>query len=135
MARQTYIGLPVKDLAKATEFFTRLGFARNEDASDESSSGMVINDATMLMLHAEPYFEQFTQSEIADPSTAREVTLGLSADSRQEVDELAERPVAASGRAVGDSVSQGPMYMRAFLDPDGHRWSVIHVDMSGTVGR
>ena len=58
------------------------------------------------MLHAEPYFEQFTQSETADPSTAREVTLDLSADSRQEVDELAERPVAASGRAVGDSVSQ-----------------------------
>jgi uncharacterized protein len=63
------------------------------------------------------------------------VTLGLSADSRQEVDELAERAVAAGGRAVGDPVSQGRTYMRAFLDPDGHRWSVIHVDMSATAGR
>src|SRR5688500_18118248 len=84
--------------------------------------GRPTSGSRWLVLHAEPYFEQFTQSETADPSTAREVTLGLSADSRQEVDELAERAVAARGRAVGDSVSQGPMYMRAFLDPDGHRW-------------
>jgi predicted lactoylglutathione lyase len=135
MARQTYIGLPVKNLAKATEFFIRLGFAREERASDEASTGIVINDATMLMLNSEPYFKQFTESEIADPSTAREVTLGLSADSREQVDDLAERAVAADGRAFGDPVSQGPMYMRAFLDPDGHRWSVIHFDIPTSGGR
>jgi predicted lactoylglutathione lyase len=63
--------------------------------------------------------KQFTQSDIADPSMARKVTLGLSGDSRQEADELAARAVAARGRAVGDPVDQGPSYF----------------DMSATAGR
>jgi len=130
MARQTYIGLPVKDLARATEFFTRLGLSYNPQASDDRSAGMVINDDTMVMLNAEPYFKEFTHSEIADISTAREVTLGLSADSREQVDDLVERAVAAGGQAIGGPVDQGPMYMRAFLDLDGHRWSLIHFNTS-----
>jgi len=50
------------------------------------------------------------------------------------VDDLAGRAVAAGGTAFGDAVSQGPMYMRAFLDPDGRRWSVIHFDIPTTGG-
>ena len=135
MARQTYIGLPVKDLARAVEFFTRLGLSYNPQASDERSAGMMINDDTMVMLNAEPYFKEFTQSEIADTSRAREVTLGLSADSREQVDDVVERAVAAGGQAIGGPVDQGPMYMRAFLDLDGHRWSLIHFDISAMPGR
>jgi predicted lactoylglutathione lyase len=58
-----------------------------------------------------------------------ESTLGLSADSRDQVDDMGKRAVAAGGRAMGDPVDQGPMYMRAFLDLDGHRWSTIHFDV------
>ena len=134
MPRQIYIGLPVKDLAKATAFFTQLGFTHNPQASDDRTASLVVNDDTMLMLNVEPYFREFTQSETADTSTAREVTLGLSADSREQVDDLVQRAVAAGGRAMGGPVDQGPMYMRAFLDLDGHRWSVIHFDVSGTPG-
>jgi uncharacterized protein len=135
MSRQTYIGLPVQDLAKATEFYTRLGFSYNPQASDDQSACMVVSDDTMVMLNVEPYFKRFTQSEIADTSTTREVTLGLSADSREQVDDVAERAVGAGGRALGGPVEQGPMYMRAFLDPDGHRWSVNYFDISGMAGR
>lgn len=135
MSQQTYIGLPVKDLAKATEFFTRLGFSYNPQASDERTACVVISDDTLVMLNAEPYFKQFTQSEVADPSTAREVTLGLSAESREQVDELVERAIAAGGQALGGPVEQGPMYMRAFLDLDGHRWSLIHFQMPEQPGQ
>jgi predicted lactoylglutathione lyase len=129
MSQQIYIGLPVKDLAKATEFFTRLGFSFNPQASDDHTAGVVISDDTLVMLNAEPYFKEFTQSEVVDPSTAREVTLGLSAESRRQVDDLVERAVAAGGREMGAPVEQGPMYMRAFLDLDGHRWSLLHFAM------
>ena len=124
MARQTYIGLPVRDLARAREFYERLGLSYNPYASDERTACMVVSDDTMVMLNAEPYFREFTQSEIADTSTAREVSLGLSADSREQVDDVAKQAFAAGGRALGGPVELGPMYMRAFLDPDGHRWSV-----------
>jgi len=93
------------------------------------------HDDTSVILNAAPYFRQFTGSEIADTSTSREVTVGLSADSREQVDQVAERAVAAGGRAQGGAVHQGPMYMRAFLDLDGHRWSVIHFDTSAASGR
>ena len=132
MPRQIYIGLPVKNLAEATAFFTRLGFTHHPYASDERTTGLVVTDDTVLMLHVEPYFTEFTRSEITDTSTAREVTLGLSADSREQVDDLVQRAMAAGGRAMGDPVDQGPIYMRAFLDLDGHRWSVIHFDGSST---
>ncbi|MFL6130416.1 MAG: VOC family protein [Mycobacteriales bacterium] len=135
MSRQTYIGLPVKDLAKATEFYTRLGFSYNRQASDDSSACMVVSDGTMVMLNVEPYFRQFTQSEIVDTSTAREVTLGLSADSREQVEDLVERAVAAGGRSLGGPVQRGPMYMRAFLDVDGHRWSVNCFDVPAPAAR
>ena len=135
MSRQTYIGLPVKNLARATEFSTRLGLSYNPQASDERSAAMIISHDTVVMLNAEPYFKEFTGSEIADTSRAREVTLGLSADSREQVDDLVERAVAAGGQAIGGPVNQGPMYMRAFLDLDGHRWSVIHIDISAMTGR
>ena len=96
MSQQTYIGLPAKDLAQATEFFTQLGFSHNPQASDERTACIVISDDTMVMLNAEPYFRQFTQSEVADPSTAREVTLGLSADSREQVEARLDAILAAA---------------------------------------
>jgi uncharacterized protein len=39
--------------------------------------------------------------------------------------------VSARGQPLGgDAVAQGPMYMRAFRDLDGHQWSFIHLDTS-----
>ena len=57
MSRRTYIGLPVKNLGRATEFFTRLGLSYNPQASDERSAAMMINHDTVVMLNAEPYFK------------------------------------------------------------------------------
>lgn len=131
MARQTYIGLPVTDLARAREFYARLGLSYDPRASDERTVCMAVSADTMVMLNAEPYFREFTRSEIVDTSTAREVALGLSADSREQVDDLAGRAVAAGGQALGGAVELGPMYMRAFLDPDGHRWSVNYFEVPG----
>lgn len=82
MLRQIFIGLPVNDLARATDFFVGLGFTVEPMASDERSASLVVNDGTMLMLNADLYSREFTQREIVDPATAREVTLDLSADGR-----------------------------------------------------
>jgi predicted lactoylglutathione lyase len=29
-----------------------------------------------------------------------------------------------------DPMADGPMYVRSFLDPDGHQWEVFHMDLS-----
>jgi len=131
MARQTFINLPVRDLAKSTAFFRELGFAFDPQFSDENASRLIVSEETSVMLETEPFFAEFIQpQEIADTSRSREVLVGLSAESREQVDELTDRAVAAGGEAVGEPDDQGFMYMRGFRDLDGHQWSFIHMDLS-----
>jgi uncharacterized protein len=131
MAMQTFINLPVKDLGKATEFFSLVGFSFDPQFTDENATRMIISDDTSVMLVVQPFFKGFIEpQEIADTSRSREVIVGLSTESREEVDELAERALAAGADALGDPEDEGFMYMRGFRDLDGHQWSFIHMDLS-----
>jgi uncharacterized protein len=132
---QTFVNLPVKDLTKATEFFAAIGFSFDPQFTDENATRMIISDDTSVMLAAEPFFKGFIEpQEIADTSRSREVVVGLSAESREQVDELAARALAAGGQALGEPEDQGFMYMRGFRDLDGHQWSFIYLDMSAIPG-
>lgn len=131
MATMTFINLAVKDLAKATEFFTTLGFSFDEQFTDENATQMIISEEASVMLAIEPFFKAFiAPDEIADTSTSREVIVGLSAESRERVDHLVDRAVGAGPHPLGDPQDDGFMYMRGFRDLDGHQWSFIHMDMS-----
>ena len=72
---------------------------------------------------------ELTQREVADTSNSSEVIVGLSAESRQQVDDLADKAVAAGAEALGGAFDDGVMYMRGFRDLDGHQWS-FHLDIS-----
>ncbi len=131
MPMMTFVNLPVKDLATATAFFAELGFAFDAQFTDENATRMVISDDASVMLVVEPFFESFiTPQGIADTSASREVIVGLSAESREQVDDLTDRALAAGAQAMGEPDDQGFMYMRGFRDLDGHQWSFIHMDMS-----
>lgn len=130
MSRLTFVNLPVKDLARARAFFTALGFAFNDQFGDENTNCLVISEQAYVMLHVEPTFEQYAERPAADPTTAREVLMGLSADSRADVDDLIAKVEAAGGAVASEPIDQGPMYMQAFEDPDGHRWSVTYLDLA-----
>ena len=130
MSRNTFINLPVKDLARTTRFFNQVGFSFNQQFTNEDATCMIISDETYAMLVVEPFFKGFTQQDITDTSTSREVIVGLSAESKQEVDERVDKALAAGGESLGDAQDDGVMYMRGFRDPDGHQWSFIHMDMS-----
>jgi|SRR5215216_175058 len=115
----------------ATEFFSALGFSFDPEFTDENATRMIISDNTSVMLMVEPFFEGFIEpQDIADTSRSRELIVGLSAESRQQVDELAEKALAAGGETLGEPEDQGFMYMRGFRDLDGHQWSFIHMDSS-----
>jgi predicted lactoylglutathione lyase len=134
-AMQTFVNLPVEDLARATAFFTALGFSFDPRFTDENATRMIVSDDTSVMLVAEPFFKGFIEPQaVADTTTAREVVVGLSAESREQVDELAGRALAAGGRALGEAQDDGFMYMRGFRDLDGHQWSFVHMDMSAIPG-
>jgi uncharacterized protein len=127
----TFINLPVKDLPRTTEFFSALGFEFDPEFTDENATRMIISDDTSAMLVVEPFFQGFiAPQEIADTSKSREVIVGLSAESREQVDELTEKALAAGADELGEPEDQGFMYMRGFRDLDGHQWSFIYMDLS-----
>jgi uncharacterized protein len=131
MAMMAFINLPVKDLTKAREFFETVGFAFDDQFTDENATRMIVNDETSVMLAVEPFFRGFIAPQaVADTSTSREVVVGLSAESREHVDELTDKALAAGAQSLGEPQDDGFMYMRGFRDLDGHQWSFIYMDMS-----
>ncbi len=130
MATLTFINLPVKDLTRTTEFFTKLGFSFDPMFTDDNATRMIISDEASAMLLVEDFFSGvIAPDKIADTAKTREVIVGLSADTREQVDDLVDTAVAAGAHDLG-AEDDGFMYMRGFRDLDGHQWSYIYMDMS-----
>jgi uncharacterized protein len=103
--------------------------------TDENATRMIVSNETSVMLVTEPFFREFIgPQDIADTSKNREVLIGLSAESRAEVDEVAAKALAAGAEDLGGPQDQDFMYMHGFRDLDGHRWSFIYMDFSGDGG-
>ncbi|MBB5156757.1 VOC family protein [Saccharopolyspora phatthalungensis] len=134
MSIKTFINLPVKDLNRAVDFFTALGFTFDQRFTDENATCMVISDDSYAMLLVEPFFRQFTKKELVDANKATEVLVALGLESRAQVDELAGKAFAAGAQPANEPMDEGPMYGKSFHDLDGHIWEVFHMDLSGITG-
>jgi hypothetical protein len=130
MSRKIFVNLPVKDLGNSVDFFTSLGFEFNPQFTDDHATCMGLSDEAFVMLLVEDFFSTFTTKAVCDPVTHVEAILAVSAASRQEVDDLVDKALAAGGQPAGDPVDQGFMYGRSFQDLDGHIWEVIWMDMA-----
>jgi predicted lactoylglutathione lyase len=60
--------LPVKDLNKTIEFFTKLGFKFNPQFTDVNAICMIVGDDIFVMFLVEKFFKTFTKEEICDTS-------------------------------------------------------------------
>lgn len=129
-----FVNLPVEDIDASRKFYTALGYSINEQFSDESTASVVISDTIIAMLLTKEKYAQFTKKEIADARKSSEVLLALSAESREKVDELVEKALAAGGTVVGDTQDLGFMYGRSFDDLDGHTWEVVWMDPAAIEG-
>jgi predicted lactoylglutathione lyase len=133
MIKDLWINLPVKNITKSKEFFTKLGFSFNTNYgnSDNSASLLIGQKNVVVMLFDEPAFKSFTNSEVADTKQATEVLLSIGAESKDEVDEIAKKAIAAGGTSNHTpGEMQGWMYGCVFTDIDGHQWNVLYMDMS-----
>jgi predicted lactoylglutathione lyase len=128
MAAKIFVNLPVKDLYKTRAFFTQLGYSFNPQFTDDKAACMVISDDIYAMLLVEDFFKTFTTKEIVDAKKSVECLICLSADSRQAVDELISKAIAAGGSTYNNPQDHGFMYQHGFQDPDGHIWEIIWMD-------
>ncbi|NYI05746.1 VOC family protein [Allostreptomyces psammosilenae] len=134
MSTKIFVNLPVKDLNKSVEFFTKLGYSFDKRFTDENATSMVISDDIYVMLLVEPFFKTFTQKEVADAKVTTEAIVALTLDSREQVDELLRAAAAAGAQITKEAEEQGPMYGGGFADLDGHLWEAFHMDASALEG-
>lgn len=127
MSKQIFINLPVADLTKSTDFFKALGFAQNPEMSNEMGSCIVISDTICVMLSTHALFRNFTPKDICNTNTAVEVLISLSCESREEVDGLVAKALAAGGTTYDKPEDLGFMYSHSFVDLDGHGWGLFYV--------
>ena len=125
-----FVNLPVKDLDRSVDFFTRLGYTFNPQFTDESATCMIVSDTIYVMLLTEEYFRTFMPKEVCDTSRYAEVLVALSAESREAVDETVRKAVAAGGSTYAEPQDHGFMYQHGFQDPDGHIWELVWMDPS-----
>jgi uncharacterized protein len=133
MTKEIWINLPVKNINRSKEFFSKIGFSLNEKYSGgaDSASLLVGEKNIVVMLFAENTFKSYTKSEVADTTQGAEVLLSFDAASREEVDETARKVLEAGGTVFSEPEEiQGWMYGCAFADLDGHRWNALYMDFS-----
>jgi hypothetical protein len=127
MINQVFLTLPVADLQRSVAFFKSLGFTHNPQFSDDTAACIIINDAISVMLGTHAKFREFTPKAICDTSQAVEVLISLSCDTREQVDELVTKALAAGGSTHDKPEDLGFMYSHSFVDLDGHGWGVLHM--------
>jgi uncharacterized protein len=130
MITNIFVNLPVKDLNKTVEFFTKLGFTFNPQFTDENATCMIVGKDIFVMLLVEKFFKTFTKKEISDTTKNTEAIVALSAQSREEVDQMMEKVLGAGGREGRDPQDHGWMYGRSFEDINGHLWEIFYMDES-----
>lgn len=128
MARQLFVNLPVEHLDRTIAFFTALGFGFNPKFTDENATCLVISEHIQVMLLMKPFFAGFTKKPVADARAVTETLLALSCGSREEVDALVAKAVAAGAATPMEVKDHGFMYQHGFEDLDGHQWEVFWMD-------
>lgn len=118
----TYINLPVENLARSRAFFGALGFGFKDQFSDDTALGMQIGESSFAMLLTHAKYKTFTDKQIADTAKTSEVLIALQLDSREAVDRMMQAALAHGGSEARPAEDHGFMYGRAFADPDGHVW-------------
>jgi len=119
-----WLNLPVKDIKKSKEFF------KMHKNAEHIGSFFIGENNFVLMLFPESDFKAFTKNEVSNTQEGTEMLINVDAQSREEVDKMAVTVRKAGGEIFSEPrESQGWMYGFGFEDLDGHRWSMLYMNM------
>lgn len=126
MKNSVIFNLPVRDLERSKAFFNALGFTFNDQYCSEDAALMSIaGDTVQAMLTTEPFFKSLINKPVVQAKEANEVVICLMCDSREEVDSLIAKALAAGGSTPHPPEDHGFMYDQGFEDLDGHLWNLV----------
>jgi uncharacterized protein len=130
MPTSIFISLPAKDPAKTRAFYESLGYASNPLMEDDSTASLQISDTISVMFTTPEKFQQISPKPLSDATKFCQVLLTLTCDSREAVDALVAKAVAAGGTQAHEPEDYGFMYQSGFYDLDGHGWGLMWMDPS-----
>jgi hypothetical protein len=130
MATKIFVSLPVKDLPKSIEFYTKLGYTINPQFTGETATCMIISEDIYAMLGTHATLKSLTKKEICDTTKYTSALISLSCESRAQVDELVAKAIAAGGSTSGEPTDHGFMYSHDYEDLDGNGWGLFWMDLS-----
>jgi hypothetical protein len=65
MAMKIFVNLPVKNLNRSVEFFSKLGFSFDKQYTDETATCMVVSEEIFVMLLTEEKFRPLLRNRFA----------------------------------------------------------------------
>lgn len=126
--RKLFVNIPVADPQKSIEFFEALGFAFNAQFTSGDTTCMLVGADAFFMLMTQARFEAFAKRPIGNPRNGPMTMFALSCTTRDEVDAMFGKALAAGGAKADEPQDHGFMYGQSFLDLDGYQWEVIWMD-------
>jgi predicted lactoylglutathione lyase len=132
--RKLFVNIPVNDLQKTIVFFEQLGFAFNAQFTDATATCMLVGTDAYFMLMVRDRFAGFSRKPIGNAITETNALFALTLESREEVDALYAKALAAGGSIAADPQDHGFMYVQSFYDLDGHHWELFWMDPSAVNG-
>lgn len=130
MPTQIFISLPVKDPQKSRAFYEALGYQADPQMSDGTTARIIISDTISVMMTTPEKFQEISPKPISDATKSCQVLLSLTCESREALDALVAKAVAAGGTKAHEPEDYGFMYQCGFYDLDGHGWGLTWMDPS-----
>lgn len=132
---ELWVNIPVKDVQKSKVFFKALGLNFNEPMSQGNDMACLLigKTNTVVMLIQTEMFKGFVQNPISNSLESSEVLFSIGAESKEEVDQLAEKIKNAGGVIFSaPAIVMETMYGCGFTDLDGHRWNILFMNEQPT---
>jgi len=132
MTKEIWLNLPAKNVDASLAFFTAIGFIPKPERSAPGERACIQAGKSVVMLFNAQSFQHINGGlEMNDTSKTAQMLISFDAESKEEIDELAEKVKKAGGKVFAEPAEiQGWMYGFAFADLDGHRWNGLYMDFS-----
>lgn len=119
-----WANLVSNDLEKTTQFYTALGFEPN-GKMDEGTSFFFGQNKFVINFFIEQRLKKDANGNIGNPKE-KEVIFSLSASSKEEVNNWAEKVKSAEGTIFAEPQDYEKGYTFGFADPDGHKFNILY---------
>jgi hypothetical protein len=132
--RKLFVNIPVADVQRSIDFFEALGFTFNQQFTDATATCMLVGEDAYFMLLTPEKFAGFSKRPTGDARQQTSALFAIGVESREAVDDMVRKAVAAGGSHALEPQDHGFMYGWSFYDLDGHHWEVFWMDPAAVQG-